>query len=55
MQKTIDWRIKKLEKLVEEGLATDDDKVRLTLMLEASGTIEPSTSSLQVYNLYLIF
>lgn len=44
MQKTTDWRISKLQKLVEEGLATDDEKARLTLMLEASGEIAPSTS-----------
>lgn len=52
MQKTTDWRITKLQKLVEEGLATDEEKSRLALMLEASGLIEPSTS-LQVKFLFL--
>lgn len=32
-----DWRVDKLKKMVEEGTATDEDKARLALMLEARG------------------
>jgi G patch domain/KOW motif-containing protein len=34
---TCDWRVDKLKKMVEEGTATDEDRARLALMLEARG------------------
>jgi G patch domain/KOW motif-containing protein len=34
---THDWRIEKLQKMVESGTATDEDRARLALMLEARG------------------